>query len=86
MVTRSGRFLVGHETSKVLGLLRISSSVSSEFVKCNVVSENLVPVLQAKYPIVFVGVCKLKDYKLKLHVDSEVTPVGQKPGLASFVL
>ena len=30
------------------------------------------PVLQAKYPTVFVGIGKGKDYKLKLHIDSEV--------------
>ncbi|XP_022808896.1 uncharacterized protein LOC111345868 [Stylophora pistillata] len=63
----SGRCLLGHETSQALGLLRNSSSVSSEFVECNVVGENLALVLQAKYPTVFVGVGKLKDYKLKLH-------------------
>ena len=34
----------------------------------------------------FVGVGKLKDHKLKLHVDSEVTPVGQKPRPVSFAL
>ena len=56
VVTKSGRCLLGHETSKALGLLRIGSDVSSEFVECNVVGENLAPVLQAKYPTVFVGV------------------------------
>ena len=86
VVTKSGRCLLGHETSKALGLLRIGSSASSEFVECNVVGENLVPVLQAKYPTLFVGVGKLKDYKLKLHVDSEVTPVAQKPRRVPFAL
>ena len=80
VVTKSGRCLLGHETSKALGLLRICSSVSSEFVECNVVGENLAPILQAKYPTVFVGVGKLKGYKLELHVDPDVTPVAQKPG------
>ena len=86
VVTKSGRCLLGHETSKALGLLRIGSGVSSEFVECNVVGENLAPVLQAKYPTVFVGVGKLKDYKLKLHVDSEVTPIAQKPRRVPFAL
>ena len=84
VVTKSGRCLLGHETSKALGLLRISSGASSEFLECNVVGENLVPILQAKYPTVFVG--KLKDYKLKLHVDSEVTPVARKPRRVPFAL
>ena len=55
-------------------------------MECNVVGENLAPVLQAKYPTVFVGVGKLNDYKLKLHVDSEVTPVAQKPRRVPFAL
>ena len=71
VVTKSGRCLLGHEISKALGLLRIGLSVSSEFVECNVVSENL-----AKYPTVFVGVGKLKGYKLKLYVNPDVTPVA----------
>ncbi|XP_022800415.1 uncharacterized protein K02A2.6-like [Stylophora pistillata] len=86
VVTKSGRCLLGHETSQALGLLRISSSVSSEFVECNVVGENLAPFLQAKYPTVFVGVGKLKDYKLKLYVDSKVTPLAQKPRRVPFAL
>ena len=86
VVTKSGRCLLGHETSKALGLLRIGSSVSSEFVECNVVGENLAPILQAKYPTVFVGVGKLKGCKLKLHVDPDVTPVAQKPRHVPFAL
>ena len=86
MVTKSGRCLLGHETSKALGLLRSGSSVSSEFVACNVVGENLAPILQSKYPTVFVGVGKLKGYKLKLHVDPDVTPVAQKPRRVPFAL
>ena len=86
VVTKSGRCLLGHETSKALGLLRIGSSVGSEFVECNVVGENLAPILQAKYPTVFVGVGKLKGYKLKLHVDPDVTTVAQKPGRVPFAL
>ena len=55
-------------------------------MECNVVGENLAPILQAKYPTVFVGVCKLKGYKLKLHVDPDVTPVVQKPRRVPFAL
>ncbi|PFX13171.1 hypothetical protein AWC38_SpisGene22772 [Stylophora pistillata] len=84
VVTKSGRCLLGHETSQALSLLCTSSSVSSQFVECNVVGENLALVLQAKYPTVFVGVGKLKDYKLKLHIDSKVTPVAQKPRRVPF--
>ena len=86
VVTKSGRCLLGHKTSKAPGLLRISSGASSEFVECNVIGKNLAPVLQAKYPTVFVSIGKLKDYKLKLHVGSEVTPVAQKPRRVPFAL
>lgn len=55
-------------------------------MECNVVGENLAPVFQAKYPTMFVGVGKLNDYKLKLHVDSKVTPVAQKPRRVPFAL
>ena len=74
--TKSGGCPLGHETSEALGLLWISSSVSSEFVDCIVVGKKLAPVPQAKYPTAFGLIGKLKDYKLKLHVDSEVTPVA----------
>ena len=60
VVTKSGRFLLGHETSKALGLLRIGLGVSSGSVQCNVVGEDLASALQAKYPKVFAGVVKLQ--------------------------
>ena len=62
VVTKSGRCLLDHETSKALGLFRIGSSVSSEFVECNDVGENLALIRQAKYTTVFVGAGKLKGY------------------------
>ena len=55
-------------------------------MQCNVFGENLAPILQAKYRTVFVGVGKLKGYKLKLHVDPDVTPVAQKPRRVPFAL
>lgn len=39
VVTKSGRCLLGHETSKALGLLQIGSGVSSEFIQSNVVED-----------------------------------------------
>ena len=86
MVIKSGRCLLGHVTSKALGLLRIGPGANSEFGQCNVVREDLVLALQAKHPKVFDGVGKLKDYKLKLHIDSKVTPIAQKPRRVPFAL
>ena len=72
-------------TSQELGLLRIGLNVSSGS-ECNVVGKDLASALQAKYPKVFDGIGKLKDYKLKLHVDPDVTPVAQKPRRVPFAL
>ena len=55
------------------------SGVSSESVQCNAVREDLASALQAKHPKGFVGVGKLNDPKLKLHIDLEVTVIAHKP-------
>ena len=39
-----------------------------------------------KYPKVFQGVAKLKDFKLHLHVDPNVPPVAQKLRRVLFAL
>ena len=83
MVTTSGRCLLGHIKSRDLGLLLIGLGASSE---CNVVSKDLASALQTKYPKVFSGIGKLKEYRLKLHGDPEVTPVAQKPRRVPFAL
>ena len=86
VVTTSGRCLLGHITSRNLGLLRIGLGASSESAECNVVSKDLASALQAKHPQVFNGIGKLKEYRLKLHVDPEVTLVAQKPRRVPFAL
>ena len=86
VVTTSGRCLLGHITSRDLGLPRIGLGASSESAECNVVSKDLASALQTKYPKVFNGIGKLKEYRLKLHVDPEVTPVAQKPRRVPFAL
>ena len=53
---------------------------------CYLLGKDLATILQAKHPKVFDGVGKLKDYKLKLHVDPEVTPIAQKPRRVPFAL
>ncbi|XP_015754060.1 PREDICTED: uncharacterized protein LOC107333722 [Acropora digitifera] len=84
VVTTSGRCLLGHITSRDLGLLRIGLGASSELAECNVVSKDLASALQTKYPKVFSGIGKLKEYRLKLHVDPGITPVAQKPRRVPF--
>ena len=48
------------------------------------VDDTFVGELKEKYPSVFQGIGKLKDYQLKLHVDPSVTPVVQKMLRAPF--
>ena len=86
VVTTSGRCLLGHTTSRDLGLLRIGLSASSEPAECNVIGKDLASALQTKYPKVFSGIGKPKEYRLKLHVDPEVAPVAQKPRRVPFAL
>ena len=52
----------------------------------NTVDNTFVEQLQARYPSVFQGIGKLKDYQLKLHIDTSVTPVVQKIRRVSFSL
>ena len=85
VVTKSGRCLLGHVTSKALGLLRIGPGASSGF-ECNLVRVDLASAFQAKYLKVSDSVTKRKDYKLKLHIDPEVTPITQKTGRVPFAL
>lgn len=50
MVTMIRRCLLGHVTSRDLGLLCIGLSASIELPECNVVSKDVASALQTKYP------------------------------------
>ena len=52
--------------------LKVGLSVN----ECETQSKGLAD-LKEKYPEVFTGLGKLKDYQLKLHLDKSVTPVAQ---------
>ena len=57
--------IIGWETSQELGLLSLCQSINNS----NAILD--------QYPELFNGVGKLKDFKVKLHVDESVTPVAQ---------
>ena len=79
----------GHHEWKVSTrsyILQGSWFTSSESAECNVVGKDLPSALQTKYPKVFSGTGKLKEYRLKLHADPEVTPIAQKPRRVPFAL
>ena len=86
VVTDKGRCLLGHVSSKRLGILRIGSETSSETVCSNSVDTDIKSELVSKYPKVFTGIGKLTGYKLKLHIDEKINPVAQKPRRTPFAL
>ncbi|PFX13288.1 Retrovirus-related Pol polyprotein [Stylophora pistillata] len=78
IVVESGRCLLGYSSATDLGILRVDLSGTLGTGDCNTVDGTFVGGLKAKYPSVFQGIGKLKDYQLKLHIDPSVTPVVQK--------
>ena len=78
IVVETGRCLLGYSTATDLGILRVDPTEILGTGDCNTVDDTFVGELKAKYPSVFQGIGKLKDYQLKLHVDPSVTPVVQK--------
>ena len=78
IVVETGRCLLGYSTATDLGILRVDPTGILGTGDCNTVDDTFVGELKAKYPSVFQGIGKLKDYQLKLHVDPSVTPVVQK--------
>ena len=70
----SADMLLGRNRSEELGVLKIGVSVNA----CE--SRNITDkkgALTTKYPQVFTGLRKLKNFQLKLHVDESVTPIAQ---------
>ena len=64
--------LLGRKASEFLGVLRVGVSINT----CDVKPDRKA-ALREKFPNVFKGLDKLKDYKLKLHIYETVTPVAQ---------
>ena len=62
--------LLARKASEFLGMLRVGVSINT----CDVKLDRKA-ALREKFPNVFKGLGKLKDYQLKLHIDETVTPV-----------
>ena len=77
VIPGSHQSLLGKEASEKLGLLRVGPQV-----RC--VSSKGHPA--NKYPSLFRGLGKLKDFQLKVPIDSGVTPVAQKVRKIPFSL
>ena len=86
IVVKTGRCLLGYSTATELGILHVDPAGTRGTGDCNTIDDNFVGQLKTKYPSVFHGIGKLKDYRLKLHVDPSVTPVVQKMRRVPFSL
>ena len=77
---------MGYSTARDLGILRVGQAETVNTGNCDTVDDSFVGQLKAKYPSVFQGIGKLKNYQLKLHIDPRVTPVVQKERRVPFSL
>ena len=67
VIEAQGRPLLGYQTATDLGVLKTGLQLWNNV---NMVAEDdLMQLMQTRYPTCFQGVGKLKDYQLKLHVD-----------------
>ena len=53
---------------------------------CNTVVDAFAEILKTRFPNVFSGIGKLKNYQLKLHINSQVVPAIQKMRRIPFSL
>ena len=86
VVVKRGWCLVGYSTATGLGILQVGPVPNPVAESCNTVRCPFVESLKAKFPGVFSGVGRLKNYQLKLHIDPQVTPVVQKMRRIPFSL
>ena len=86
VVVKRGWCLVGYSTATGLGILHVGPVPNPVAESCNTVGCPFVESLKAKFPGVFSGVGRLKNYQFKLHIDPQVTPVVQKMRRIPFSL
>ena len=85
VVDGDGGCLLGRDTAIDLGLLSLHAN-NIYMENANPESQGLKQQLVEKYPEVFDGVGKLKDFEIKVHVKPDITPVAQPPRRIPFHL
>ena len=65
--------LLGHEASKLLGVLKVGVTIN----RCKVKSDALQDMAKQAQPDRKGFSGKLKGYQLKLHIDESIHPVAQ---------
>ena len=63
--------LLGYNTAKELGLIKVVNSVSSPS------SSTVADELLETYPELFQGIGKLRDFQVKLHINKDIQPTCQ---------
>jgi hypothetical protein len=75
VVEESGQALLGYDTSTQLGVLQIQdvNSVAAVHTGCRDIKTEMLE----KFPKVFEGLGKLKNFQLQIPIDESVHPVSQ---------
>ncbi|KAK3740907.1 hypothetical protein QZH41_000160 [Actinostola sp. cb2023] len=81
VVRGKGRNLLGRTTAEKLNILRVGPPDIKEL---NTLGSE--PDIYKQFPELFTGVGKLKDFKLKLHVNDKIKPVAQPVRRLPFAL
>ena len=80
VVKGQGSCLIGFHTAVKLGILQIIN-----MVECNKEQSGNTDIVE-QFPECFSGLGKLKNFKLKIHINPDVTPVAQPPRKVPFGL
>jgi len=75
VIKGDGRPLLGKRTAEQLDVLRVGPEKEEEFYTVTEKGNDV--DIREKYPALFTGVGKLKGYKLKLHINEDVTQVAR---------
>ena len=73
LVPKAVPTLISRQDSIELGILCIGDlAYNVKSANCKIMTN-----MKTKYPSAFSGLCKLRDYQLRLHIDQSVMPVAQ---------
>jgi transposase InsO family protein len=76
VIKGKGKPLLGKETAEQLKVLRVGPEETMKGTVYTVTREGCDSDIRKEFADIFTGVGLLKDYKLKLHIDENVTPVA----------
>ncbi len=76
VIKGKGKPLLGKETAEQLKVLRVGPEETMKGTVYTVTREGSDSDIRKEFADIFTGVGLLKDYKLKLHIDENVTPVA----------